>query len=366
MELGLGLFARMLTRENLRFAAQAGATAIVVHMADYAGPEAPRHSHFDRDAKGRDVSAQRGRVWTVAELRGIRELVESEGLRLAALENLNPALWYDVLLDGPERGAQLEQVRTIVRNMGAAGIGMLGYNFSLAGVHGPRREAVGRAGAVIETFDASEPALAEPLPAGFVWNRWYDPAANGAGPAAVSQGEQLRRHAAFLAEVLPVAEECGVTLALHPDDPPVERLRGHGRMLNRPELFRELAATHRSRSFAFEFCVGTVAEMPGAEPVALLEELARAGRVGYVHLRNVQGTVPRYREVFLDEGDVSVPAVLAALDAAGFSGTIVPDHTPLMECEAPWHSGMAFALGYLRGAMQALQSVKAQRLEAVS
>ena len=55
---------------------------------------------------------------------------------LAAIENLDPAHWHDILLDGPQRPQQIEKVKTIIRRMGEAGIPVLGYNFSLAGVCG--------------------------------------------------------------------------------------------------------------------------------------------------------------------------------------------------------------------------------------
>jgi mannonate dehydratase len=76
-------------------------------------------------------------------------------------------------------------------------------------------------------------------------------------------------------------------------------------------------------------------------------------RIAYVHLRNVRGQVPHYKETFIDEGDVNVFRVLDSLKENGFTGVIIPDHAPQMTCAAPWHAGMAFALGYLRAALQA-------------
>ncbi len=73
-------------------------------------------------------------------------------------------------------------------------------------------------------------------------------------------------------------------------------------------------------------------------------------KIAYVHLRNVRGKVPTYKETFIDEGDVNILKVLQILKGAGFRGVIIPDHAPQMTCSAPWHAGMAFALGYiLRG-----------------
>ena len=64
------------------------------------------------------------------------EAVEAEGLRLAAIENFDPAHWHDVLLDGPKKPEQLEHLKQIIRNLGKAGVPVMGYNFSIAGVAG--------------------------------------------------------------------------------------------------------------------------------------------------------------------------------------------------------------------------------------
>jgi len=68
----------------------------------------------------------------------------------------------------------------------------------------------------------------------------------------------------------------------------------------------------------------------------------------------VRGRVPSYRETFIDEGDLDVLRVLRILKENKFDGVIIPDHAPQMACSAPWHAGMAFALGYLRAALQAV------------
>jgi mannonate dehydratase len=69
----------------------------------------------------------------------------------------------------------------------------------------------------------------------------------------------------------------------------------------------------------------------------------------------VTGKVPYYRETFIDDGDVDVLRVLRILKRNDFAGVIIPDHTPQMSCCAPWHAGMAHALGYIKGVLQAIE-----------
>ena len=78
---------------------------------------------------------------------------------------------------------------------------------------------------------------------------------------------------------------------------------------------------------------------------------SRQGKIAYVHLRNIHGKVPTYKETFIDDGDVDILRILRILHANHFDGVIIPDHAPQMTCAAPWHAGMAFALGYIRAAL---------------
>ena len=83
--------------------------------------------------------------------------------------------------------------------------------------------------------------------------------------------------------------------------------------------------------------------------------LQQAGEIAYVHFRNVRGKVPEYHEVFVDEGDVDMVRALRLYHRNGYDGVIIPDHTPQMDCAAPWHAGMAYALGWMRAAIRLVQ-----------
>ena len=82
--------------------------------------------------------------------------------------------------------------------------------------------------------------------------------------------------------------------------------------------------------------------------------ISAADKLAYVHLRNVRGKAPDYREMFIDDGDTDMLRVLRILHRNGFDGVLIPDHTPLLECDAPWHASMAHALGWMRAAMMSI------------
>lgn len=354
MHIGLGLYRHMLQPDYFAFARQAGCTHVVIHLVDYfnKGAANPRDN---QPTGGPDqpwgYAGDPGRLWSAQELIEIRRRIEDAGLVLAAIENLDPAHWHDILLDGPLRARHIENVKTIVRNMGEAGIPVLGYNFSIAGVAGRVSVPEGRGGAVTVGMDGP---VDEPLPNGTVWNMIVDPdAAPGSVPTATHDQlwDRLRR---FLDEILPVAESAGVRLAAHPDDPPLPFVRNQPRLVYQPRMYQRLIDLNPSPSNSLELCVGTLAEMTEDDLYDAIDSYSRQRRIAYVHLRNVRGKVPRYRETFIDEGDVDMLRILSILHRNGFDGVVIPDHAPQMTCSAPWHAGMAHTLGFIAAALMNL------------
>jgi len=184
----------------------------------------------------------------------------------------------------------------------------------------------------------------------------YDPDAPEGAVGEVTAGQLWSRLEEFLHAVVPVAEEAGVKLAAHPDDPPLPTLRGAARLVYQPRLYRRLLDLYPSPNNALEFCQGTIAEMSEGSVYDAIEEYV--DHIAYVHFRNVRGKVPEYREVFLDEGDVDMARCLDLYRKHRFEGVMIPDHTPHMECEGGGYAGMAFALGYMRGLMDRMEGAE--------
>lgn len=353
MKLGLGLYRHQLDREHFQFAKQCGCTHLVIHLVDYF-----RSSRGNRpgdqpvgDDTGWGLAGDAQALWTFEEIAAIKQEIAAAGLELAAIENFDPAHWHDVLLDGPKKLEQIQNLKQIIRNVGRAGVPVFGYNFSIAGVAGRVKGRFARGGAEAVGMDGP---LDKPLPNGMVWNMVYDQnAAPGTVPSATP--EQLwSRLKFFLDELIPVAEEAGVTLAAHPDDPPLPTVRGQPRLVWQPHLFQKLIDLKPSPRNALEFCVGTIAEMPDGDVYDAVVQYSRQKKLAYVHLRNVTGKAPFYKETFIDDGAVDVLRVLRILKENDFNGVIIPDHAPQMSCSAPWHAGMAYALGYLQAGLKAI------------
>jgi len=270
-----------------------------------------------------------------------------------------------VLLGEPGREEQLDNYRTTIRNMARAGITMLGHHFMPTYVWRTNLRAIGRGGAVVTAFDAARVGEGNAL-AG------YKLAPDRPLPDSIDTERMWDNYRVFLEAVLPVAEEVGVRLAVHPDDPPIaDGLGGIARILSSPEgLERAWSLSGGSPAWGLDLCLGTVSEMAGRESVErVIDTFGPQGKIFYVHFRDVQGVVPRFTESFIDEGNYDPVKVLQRLHATGFDGFIIDDHVPAMigdedtwadTASAAYASrGRAHALGFLQGALRAIAAERA-------
>ncbi len=351
MKLGFGLYRHMLNDDHYRFAKQCGATHLVIHMVDYFGHQKKDKREASQPVGQKDGwgEAGTGELWSVEELANIKNQINKHGLELEAIENFDPAMWHDVLLDGPKKNQQMETLKQQVRNVGEAGIPVFGYNFSLAGVYGRITGPFARGEAVAVGMDGSDDT---PVPNGMVWNMIYDRDAPEGTLPAISDEELWKRFSYFIENIIPAAEESGVKMAAHPDDPPVSRLRNTPRLVYQPHLYQRLIDTKPSPNNCLEFCLGTLSEMTDGDIYEATDLYSRQNKIAYVHFRNVVGKAPHYKEVFVDEGDIDMLKILRILKKNSFDGVLIPDHTPHMTCNAPWYAGMAYAMGYMKAAMQ--------------
>lgn len=348
MKLGIGLYRHMLNRDYYDFARQCGCTHVVVHLVDYtrSGSQKNKNDQPIGDSSGWGIAGNSDKLWELDQLIELRREINDAGLELEAIENFDPSHWYDVLLDGPQKQEQIEFLKKVIQNAGKAGIPVIGYNFSLAGVCSRITGKFARGNALSVGMDGVDES---PVPNGMVWNMIYDKNAPAGFLPQISHDELWKRLSYFLNELLPVAEKAGVKLAAHPDDPPMEIVRKTPRLVYEPQLYRRLLDINESQSNTLEFCLGSIAEMKSGNVYEATREYA--DRIAYVHFRNVRGKVPHYKEVFIDEGDIDMIKILKILKEQEFKGVLIPDHTPQMTCEAPWHAGMAYTLGFMKSAL---------------
>ena len=291
--------------------------------------------------------------WEYEDLKALVARVASYGLKLEVIENTPVGFFDKVLLGQPGRDEQLEHYCATIRNMGRAGIPILGHNW-MPNFVWRTPPATGRGGARVTAFDlATVEATPYAAQRAFIGNRSAVIDAQFARHVTVSEEEMWENYAYFLRAVLPVAEAAGVRLALHPDDPPVPSLGGVAR------IFRDVAGFKRgyamasgSPAWGLDLCLGCCSEMPGgaANVREMIEFFAPRGAICYIHFRDVQGTVPKFAECFIGEGNYNPAEVVLLLKRHGFTGFLLDDHVPHIVGDTPWgHRARAHAIGYMQG-----------------
>jgi len=308
-----------LSHENLTLAAQTGVAEIV---ARYPGPD-------------------------LSVLDEVKARIESYGMQLGVVEGYLPI---DNIKLGRDDGTEMEQMKALVRHLGEIGVPLICYNF-MAGTDWIRTsvDAPERGGAKVTAFDIADLASAR-IPG-------HEPFQASLEPGAKSEQLWVNLEA-FLTEILPVAEDAGVVLAMHPDDPPLPALLGNERIMHNLDGFERLVNLVPSPSNAIAFCQGTFSEM-GIDVPAAIRQLG--GHIAYVHFRDVIGTAECFTETWQDTGQTDMAEAMRAYREVGFNGPMRPDHVPQLIGEddgEPGYTmlGRLFAFGYMRGLMDATET----------
>lgn len=290
--------------------------------------------------------------WSVEGLTKLRERVEGHGIRLEMVplplssSPIAKAEYPDILMGkSPGRDKAIDEICTMIRNCGKAGIPAAKYNMSILGV--VRTEASkGRGGATLSTFKYAgakqDPPLTEagPVPADLYWERITY----------------------FLERVVPVANEAKVRIACHPHDPGMPKgqgWRGVETVLGSVDGLKKFVSIKESPYHGLNFCQGTVSEMlenPGKEIYDVIRWFGSRGKIFNVHFRNIKGKFLDFQEVMPEEGVVNMIQAARTYKEVGYSGMLMPDHVPKIEGDTGGKQAFAFGYGYIRAVLQLLES----------
>ncbi len=285
--------------------------------------------------------------WRDDQIRLIMDRLRAGGLTLG---NMMIAGFPNAIYGRPGRDEEIEKVRQSIRAAGRAGLPVVEYNFYAHRLVEGYYEETGRAGAGLTAFDNDRVKDLPPLPA----------------EGAHSLEEMWSNITYFLKAVVPVAEESGVRLALHPNDPPAPLSRGSGQIMGNLEGWKRLIEIVPSKSNGITFDCGVAREI-GADPVEVCRYFGTRDRINHVHFRNVWVRVPRekYTEVFLDEGEVNMFAVMKELVRQKYPRLVYPEHPrgldadrqqPNFKSSYPGggsYVGFAYNVGYAKAMLQA-------------
>ena len=280
--------------------------------------------------------------WEYGPLALYKQHIEDAGFSLGVIED-NPPM--DCLrLGRAGRDEELENVLTLIRNMGKLGIPVLCYNWMA--VLSWLRTSIGvpgRGGALVSGYDHRVLDDVALTPAG-----------------EVSEDELWASLQWFLERAVPVAEEAGVKLALHPDDPPLSPIRGVARIMRSVDAFQRAIELVPSEANGITFCQANFALMDTDVPSAI-RHFGQQQRIHFVHFRDVRGTAEQFVETFHDDGQTDMLECIRAYCDIEFDGMLRTDHVPLLDgdtASVPGYSwnGRLFAIGYVKGLIEAASS----------
>lgn len=297
------------------------------------------------------------KLWSYEDLKNLRDSAESRGLKLVMIENV-PLIFYDKIILGlPGRDEQLDNYITTIKNLASLGVEIFGHHFSPTFVW-RTQDLLGRGGAHVTAFDADDFSTEGNEAMKELMRRKrhlldYDVFEVAKGLTA----EQLfKNYEYFMKAVIPVAEQCGIKLALHPDDPPLRYGNGIERMISSLADYERAMNIANSPNWGANLCLGCCSELGGADAVKeAIRFFAERGKLFAVHFRDVKGCLPHFQECFLGEGNFDPAEIMHLLVDSGFDGLIMEDHVSKLDYDSVYgHRARAHELGYIKGLIDML------------
>jgi len=291
--------------------------------------------------------------WTEKGLRDIMDPFKEEGLTVI---NMMIGGFNNTIYGREGRDAEIKNIQDSLVAAGKVGLPIVEYNFYAHRFMDGYYETLARGGAGNTAFDYDrgkdipfDPKEGIPQTAGMLWNNLTY----------------------FLKAVIPVAEKAGVRMALHPNDPPVPVSRGHAQIMATFNDWKRLIEIVNSPSNGMTYDCGVSREI-GEDPLDVLRYLGSRDRINHMHYRNVTVAQPyvKYEEVFFDEGQVNMFAVMQEVFRLGYKFGIYPEHPRALDYDKEHQGGIGnqypggggyaaqtYNVAYTRAMMQAVASI---------
>jgi mannonate dehydratase len=310
-----------------------------------------------------------GEAWPAASIAALKKTIEAAGLRLAVIESV--PVHEDIKLGRPSRDRLIENYSQTIRRLGEAGVPVICYNFMP--VFDWTRSNLAHVlpdGSTTLTFEDETISRMDPVKGDLSlpgWDASYTKEEMGQlieAYAGVTEETLFNNLAYFLKRIIPVAEEAGVVMAIHPDDPPWP-IFGLPRIVSSMAQLRRLTEHVDSPSNGITFCSGSLGANADNDLHAIIEHFGSQGKLHFAHTRNILRTGPHsFQESshLSSDGSIDMTRILEALYNTGFSGPLRPDHGRMIwgEQGRPGYGLFDRALGatYLNGIWEAITKTR--------
>jgi mannonate dehydratase len=278
-----------------------------------------------------------------------RKLFEGVGLKIYGFGSFNVHNQDAIVLNLPNRDEKIEEYKAHLRNLGKAGIPYTTYAHMANGIWSTEREFT-RGNALSRAFN-----LEKAEHGSWVGREYHMPLTHG---RTYTEQEIWNNYEYFIKAVAPVAEEAGVRIGIHPDDPPVAELGGVPRCIfSSFEGYRRALEIADSPNVGICLCVGCWLEggpLMGKNVIETIHYFGERKKLFKIHFRNVDKPLPYFIETFIDDGYMNMYQVMKALRDVNFDGVMIPDHIPMMTNDR--RVGTAYTIGYMKALVERVQA----------
>ncbi|HEY7031723.1 MAG TPA: mannonate dehydratase [Thermomicrobiales bacterium] len=321
-----------------------------IKIAAQVSPEAPEQEvRFVRQ-----MGVEHVVLWTDATKSGPEYYADRKayfgayGLEVYGFGNADVHNQDAIVLGLANRDEKIEEYLRHLRALGAAGIPYTTYAHMPNGIWSTEREET-RGGASARAFDEASARCG-------IWHgrSFCLPLTNG---REYGEEEVWEHFASFIRRAARVAEEEGVLIGIHPDDPPISRMGGVPRIFSTFADYKRALEIADSPNVGVCLCVGCWlegGELWGVNAVEAIRYFGERQKLFKVHFRNVDAPLPHFVETFVDDGYGDMYAIMRALQDVGFRGVAIPDHIPLMGDDP--RLGTAFTIGYMKALRDRVQA----------
>ncbi|MEK7675061.1 MAG: mannonate dehydratase [Verrucomicrobiota bacterium] len=281
----------------------------------------------------------------------LKQRVEAAGLKVWNIGNSNVHNMPEVTLNLPGRDQKIEEYKNYLRNLAKAGIFYTTYAHMGNGIWSSERETT-RGGAPARAFDMAK------NPKGYWAGKVFEsPLTHG---RKYSKEELWENYTYFIKQVVPVAEELGIRIGIHPDDPPVPELGGVPRCIfGNFEGYARAFEIANSPNIGVCLCAGTWmegGEHMGKDVFEAARAFAKMDKLWKIHFRNVSAPIPYFVETFVDNGYTDMLKLMKTLHEVDFRGAVIADHVPGMVGGS--RTGWAYSIGYIKALLASVSAGK--------
>ncbi|MCM0649947.1 mannonate dehydratase [Clostridium swellfunianum] len=307
-----------------------------------------------------------GEVWDMDRILKLKAEVEASGLKFDVIESV--PVHEDIKLGLPTREKYIENYKQNIRNLSTAGVKVICYNFMP--VFDWTRTQLDKEledGSTALVYYVDQVKKMDPLSGELSLPGWDSSYTKETLKQVFDQYAKVDKEALwsnleyFLKEIIPVAEECDVKMAIHPDDPPYD-IFGLPRIITNEESLDRFLKLVDSKYNGLTLCTGSLGSGSFNDVVRMVDKYASQGRIHFMHVRNVKlledGSFEESAH-YSPCGSLDIVEIIKALHKNNYEGYLRPDHGRMIwgETGRPGYGLYDRALGamYITGIWETLE-----------